>query len=288
MFKNIVLPLDGSFTAEKVMPWVQDYAVKAGSRVHLVRVIPGSGLTPEGDHDQARLRDDALRYLEDVSKRFRDQNVLVEIYVRAGKAAEVVIDVARKAHAGLIALTTRGSTTVRRGLFGGTAEKIIRMSPQALFVMHASEDAPRPPIKIKKILVPMDGSELSESILPTVSQLARWHEARLILGYVRPFRTLKDPQVARFDELCELLEKDGIKATHTWVVGDAATEILNLAQKKEAGLIAMNSHGRSGFTRFLLGSVTEEVVHGADVPVFLTVNRKPVPVESPKLVLAKA
>lgn len=275
MFKSVVVPLDGSFTAEKILPWVKDYAIRTGAKVNLVRAIPPAGISTESDHDRGRDRDDALRYLQSVISKLGEDNIATEVWVKPGPPAPVVIDVARKSRSGLIALTTRGSTTVRRGLFGGTAEKILRMAPQSLLLVHASDETPESPIKIKRILVPLDGSDLSESIVPTVAQLARWHESRLLLLYVRPFRSSREFNSERLQELCEQLEKSGVNATYAWAVGDASNEILAMAKRKKVGMIAMNSHGRSGFSRFLLGSVAEEVVHGADVPVYLTCRRKP-------------
>lgn len=64
--------------------------------------------------------------------------------------------------------------------------------------------------------------------------------------------------------------------------GDATMQILHVAERKQVGMIAMNAHGRTGFMRFFLGGVSEEVLHGANAPVYLTCNRKPV-----KLVLAE-
>jgi nucleotide-binding universal stress UspA family protein len=251
--------------------------------LHLVRVVPQAGLSTESDHVRFRDRDDALRYLEGVMKRLSNDGVRAEIYVRSGNPAATVVDLARKVRAGMIAMTTRGKTTVKRGLFGGTAEKILRTSPQSLFILHASDTVPKSrPIPVKRILVPLDGSALSESILPDAVRLAQWHEARLILFYVRPYRTLKGPDQDRLAELCRSLKEQGVQATYAWAVGDAPNEILGLARRKRVGMIAMNSHGRGGFARFLLGSVAEEVIHGSDVPMYLTCHAKPVKVPAPK------
>jgi nucleotide-binding universal stress UspA family protein len=284
MFKNIVVPLDGSFTAEKILAWAEEYALRGSAKIELVRVIPTVGLSKESDHERARERDDALRYLEAVSERLAEKNLKSEVYVRSGAPAQVVVDLAKRLPASMIAMTTRGSTTVKRGLFGGTAEKILRLSPRAMFVMHASEDAPQPPVKMRRILVPLDGSELSESVLPAVAQLARWHESKVLLVHAHPYKVLKQVDEERFETLCKVFEHRGVTATYIWAPGDPAEEILRMAQRKKPGLIAMNTHGRSGFSRFLLGSVAEEVVHGAQVPVFMTVNTKPVKLESPERV----
>ena len=116
MFRSIVVPLDGSYTAERILPWIRDFA-RTGAEINLVRAVPKAGLTAESDHARARERDDALRHLTGIANRLGR----AEIWVQTGDAAKVVMDVARKSRADVIAMTTRGATTVRRGLFGSTA-----------------------------------------------------------------------------------------------------------------------------------------------------------------------
>jgi nucleotide-binding universal stress UspA family protein len=276
MLKNIVVPLDGSFTAGKILPWARNFALQWGARLHLVRAVPDAGWSNESEHARVRERNDSLRYLGEISKELNQEGFLSEVWVREGRPAETVMEVCRKARAGLVTITTRGATTVRRGLFGGTAEKILRMRPPALFIMHASEEEPRSSlVRLKKILVPLDGSPLSESVLSTAAELARGFESALLLATVRAPRSFREVETGGLDAICEKLQKAGIPATHTHASGDPATEIMRLAEKKKARMIVMNSHGRSGFSRFFMGSVSEEVVHGAGVPVYLTFHRMP-------------
>lgn len=287
MFRNILVPLDGSFTAEKILPWAEYYAEAFDSRLHLVRTVEPPGLRLESDHVRNKERNDALCYLNDISAKLTKQGIGSEIYVREGAPAPAIVDLSRKARCEIIMLTTRGSTTVRRGLFGGTAEKILRLAPRSLFITHGAETMGR---EIKTILVPLDGSELSEAVIPGAVRLARIHKSRLLFVSVKPSRSsLRMDEAATYlEKVCRSVEWEKVTAQYAWTTGDPATKILDLARRKKAGMIAMNSHGRGGFVRFILGSVAEEVLHNSDVPVYLTCGPKPIPTLKKQTATVKA
>lgn len=133
----------------------------------------------------------------------------------------------------------------------------------------------------KRIVVPLDGSELAEAILPKVEDLARLHGSEVILLRVALAHTLPgaDPieaQVRVVEEaeryigyITERLESRGLAAKGVVRYGEVATEILDHVQEVTADLVAMSTHGRSGVTRWLLGSVAEKVLRGSPVPVLL-------------------
>lgn len=128
----------------------------------------------------------------------------------------------------------------------------------------------------KRILVPLDGSDTAEAILPFAQEIAAKNSAELLLV------TAVD-QVGAWDAALTLdvLDKEEVVAqeylkghvaklpgSRSKVVrGDAATAILKTAGDEKADLIAISTHGRSGITRFLFGSVATKILEGADVPV---------------------
>ncbi|HLG42927.1 MAG TPA: universal stress protein [Planctomycetota bacterium] len=287
MAKSVVVPLDGSFTAESILPWVQDYAIRTGARVNLVRVIPKGEDASDG-HGQLRQRRDAFAYLRTIEAKLKEAGVDARSLLRQGAPARTIARTAVLERADYIALSPRGAGRVARILLGGIAERLLKISTRPLFVAQALSRPSGPfPLQLKKILVPVDGSELSESVLPFAVDLAGWYTSGIVLLHARSVKSpAGDPR--RLEELAKALRGRGIPAAIRLVVGDAAQEILRGAKRLGADLIAMNSHGRGGFIKFFLGSVTEEVVHGASVPVLITKNRRPVPLEAPKKGLAHA
>jgi nucleotide-binding universal stress UspA family protein len=143
----------------------------------------------------------------------------------------------------------------------------------------------------KTILVPLDGSEVSEAILPEIERLATAFKASIFLlrvayidpiVYGVPYETpmpFEDPnklQAAAVREaeeylssIKERLKAKGLTVKSHVVYGHDAEEILDLSSQKDIDLIAMSTHGRSGVKRWLLGSVAEKVLRHATKPILL-------------------
>jgi nucleotide-binding universal stress UspA family protein len=142
-----------------------------------------------------------------------------------------------------------------------------------------------------QILVPLDGSELAETVLPQAATLARATASGLTLlrvvtplSLVEPVGGLapstvfyegleKEPAMARgyLAALAKSLQADGLFVQTKVLEGDPARVIVSYAgTNPDVKMIAMATHGRSGLTRFLLGSVAEKVLHASPVPVLLT------------------
>lgn len=132
-------------------------------------------------------------------------------------------------------------------------------------------------MKAKRIVCPVDFSDSSEAALDLASKLARENGAKLLIVHVEENAALAHPgmfgglppvtwpQRQRLNEVLPtatevLFEQD-------MLIGDPATEIVEFADKKDADLIVMGTHGNSGMLRMLLGSVAEGVVRKSKVPV---------------------
>jgi nucleotide-binding universal stress UspA family protein len=138
----------------------------------------------------------------------------------------------------------------------------------------------------KKILVPLDGSELAKIGLGEGQKLAKYFGAELILFQVVPFMPIYgSPELVTpliIDEkqkeaaeqylaiLCEELRKKDFKVTATVKTGQqVAVEIIDFAKEHGVDLIVMSTHGRSGISRWVLGSVALKVLTRAETPILL-------------------
>jgi nucleotide-binding universal stress UspA family protein len=138
----------------------------------------------------------------------------------------------------------------------------------------------------KKILVPLDGSPLAESVLPHAQALARAEGAEIVLLSVPPIpsweylsrspglasKIIEDIEIETEEYLeteVTRLEKEGSKVTSIMRKGPIPDMILQVADEVHADLIAMSTHGRTGVQRWLLGSVADRVVHYSHIPVML-------------------
>jgi nucleotide-binding universal stress UspA family protein len=138
----------------------------------------------------------------------------------------------------------------------------------------------------KKILVPLDGSELAKKGLEEAEKLAKFFEAELVLFQVVPFMPIygspelvtplivdekqKEAVEKYLAALAEELKKRGFRVTTMVRTGQqVAAEIIDLAKEVGADLIVMCTHGRSGITRWVLGSTAHKVLIRAETPILL-------------------
>jgi nucleotide-binding universal stress UspA family protein len=123
----------------------------------------------------------------------------------------------------------------------------------------------------KRILVPLDGSELALAALEHARGLAQVCGATLVLLHVRDRRSGSDEGGRRYLEFAErqYLADAAVPVELAVRAGAAASEIVDAAGALHADLIAMATHGRSGVQRVVYGSVAEHVLRGASVPVLL-------------------
>jgi nucleotide-binding universal stress UspA family protein len=138
----------------------------------------------------------------------------------------------------------------------------------------------------KKILVPLDGSELAKKALDHAEKLAEAFDAEIILFQVVPFMTMYgSPELAMplivddkqkeaaemyLTNLAEEMKIRGHKVTAMVKIGQqVAVEIIEFAKKSGVDLIVMCTHGRSGITLWVLGSVAHKVLTRAETPILL-------------------
>ena len=133
----------------------------------------------------------------------------------------------------------------------------------------------------KSILVPLDGSALAEAILPEIEKVASCMKASIVLLRVSQAHVFpgKDPTEAEVEvvkqaevylkTIVDHLSAKGFVAEAHVRYGDVAEEILTHSKRNDLDLIAMSTHGRSGFGRWLLGSVAEKIVRHSEKPVLL-------------------
>jgi len=135
--------------------------------------------------------------------------------------------------------------------------------------------------KFQRILIPLDGSDCAENVLPMAEKLATELKASIVLLRVALTHTFPgvDPTEAELKVVREAeaylqkvedqLKAKGFKVDSHVRYGNDAEEILEHADGKDIDLIAMTTHGRSGVKRFLLGSVAEKVLRYSPKPIFL-------------------
>jgi nucleotide-binding universal stress UspA family protein len=136
MFKKILVPLDGSKLAGKILPQVEKLVKHCGAEVHLIRVVVSYKITPkEEKEEREQLVHEAWIYLEKIVARLRERKVKAYAVVAYGKEAIQICDFARKNKFDLIAMATHGRSGVSRWALGSVADKVLHCSavPVMLF-----------------------------------------------------------------------------------------------------------------------------------------------------------
>jgi nucleotide-binding universal stress UspA family protein len=267
---TIVVPLDGSAFAERaIRP-----ACSLAARHEQARVLLVSCAPDDIDGAQHELDDRASLYSEVVDIETR--------IVGNGDPAEVILAIAATEPDGMLCLATRGKGGVRAALLGSVSTRVVCESTQPLVLVGPRCRTTLLPAERGRLLVCSDGSELSDSIVPTA---ATWCEQfRLepwlteVVGPDENPEPAHRPHPNREVEAAEERLAGLAARLHTPIAhartrvlhGTASSSIAWFAERLPAAVIAIATHGRSGLSRITMGSVASEVVRHAPCPVLIT------------------
>jgi len=282
MIERIVVPLDGSLTAEAILPQVRRVLHRSDSEIILVRavsvpMVEDAMVLAEAEIGAAR------EYLLGQVEKLEKQGVRVRHVLKVGAAVGVILDTVESEKATMIALATHGATGLKRFLLGSIAEDVIRNSPVPVLLVRPfwSYDlvpSGNPELRpILNLLLPVDGSGLAREALPGILEYAELFDARIVLLRIlvganrraveAPEKTLAEQEL---EDLAKIIEKKGVETVRLLGTGEPVDRILKTVREQQIDLIAMATHGRAGLSRVTAGSVTEEVLRKAEVPLLVT------------------
>jgi nucleotide-binding universal stress UspA family protein len=273
MSSVILVPLDGSHLAERALPYAERLARAGSRRLVLVRVVrlflPDGEVCIESEHPMLA---EAQKYLEDVAKGFTSSGLQVEFAVPYGSPSEQVLASTRSYQPDFVVMSAHGRSGFGRWLNGSVADPVLCHSPSPVVLVPSHVNEPSLASGGARVLVPLDGSPLSEAALPWAAEVATELGAEVVLVRVVPARL--DETSAYLSVVAEQLE--AAYAQKAWSVRvrvelgmDVGTTIARLADEERADMIVMGTHGRSGVPRFVLGSVADGTLRHARVPVLL-------------------
>jgi len=127
----------------------------------------------------------------------------------------------------------------------------------------------------KRLLVPLDGSELAERAIPYAQAIAKMRGSEVVLFTVSiaPAEQLDRPMKAYLEFKVKELQSLGIKASSAVTYGNVPEEIVGFAGKNGIDLIIISTHGYSGIKRWVLGSVARKILYGTGVQVLLVKSK---------------
>ena len=299
MFDRILVPLDGSEHAERIGGWVMGFARSIGANVELMTVLdPTQRAAPNAstrrlDDAPERLgpaMEQARRYLERRAQTFHEAGVKATTSVVGGNPAEEIVKRAASSDVDMIAMATRRESALARGILGSVTDRVLHSTPVPLLTVRPldAQDASVEAGNLSCIVVPLDGSELSEAAVPVSLFLAKATDAEVLFLQALPppyiaagelgvqFYTgdygMSEEREEVFRYLSAFAEqagREGVEATARAAVGSAVDCIIEAIENQPGGLVVMSTHGASGFKRWIVGSVTDKVIRSSGRPVLV-------------------
>ncbi len=293
MFERALIPLDGSTIAEMALPYASELAERLGSRLVLYHVC-GLEHQPQMNLHKVYLNsvaDNIKRTLH--LQRSEEKDNAVTTKVEPGEPRESICGLVEKNRIDMVIMTAIGSSGVVVGkMLGSVADHVCHNLPVPVLLIKPQKKPQegKKQYLINRILLTLDGSELSQRALPVAEELGSrlnvpitlFQMAHIVVPYSEDmaiddtfsYSLLSDANEQRVKT--EMLDQEnklkgkGLEVNQLIVSGvSAADEIIDASKKVEADLIVMSTHGRSGFSRWLLGNVAEKVLRHSEVPVLL-------------------
>jgi nucleotide-binding universal stress UspA family protein len=296
---NILVPLDGSQLAERALPYAARIAGVVNGRLTLVRASWAYPFQYAESSDE--LPSDAVRVADemaDAAAKLRRVGATVETHLASGDPHQVIEDAAGSRHADLIVMSTHGRGGLGRWLHGSVAGEVLRRARWPVLLVPAGcdhrwpgpgADADRP----LRLLVPLDGSDLSETVVAGAGALASTLGAEIVLVRVvaptgRPtavqivsappaygvaYQHDPEPELAHarhyLEDVAERLRGFAPVRSIRVELGAPAATIAAVAGEEGVDAIAMATHGRSGLSELLMGSTAAATLQRATVPLLL-------------------
>ncbi len=291
MSVTVIVPLDGSEASEESLAIARELQIRRGGTLKLISVveittefdawIETAPFTLEDELDS--WLDNRRDYLRSVAERLGDH---IDFEVRVGRPAVEIKAVAEAAEESVIVMASHGRGGLQQLVLGSVALSVVHDVHCPVIVVHMQGERAESQLKLERVLLPTDGTALSERVI---------HDALEILGEPKPelrlVQVLEHPawtahsinagliseylEASRetsqqyLDQIAAKLRERGFSADAELRSGGAADGILASATEHQADLIAMATHGRGGIGRLLLGSVAQRVLNRTNVPLML-------------------
>jgi len=287
---KVAVLLDGSVFAARALPTAISVCHATGAKMLLLSSVKNHTELFEEQYAETYKTREA--YLQDVVRDLKHSGIAVSYIIRPGFIADVTARQIETNNIDLVITTTAGKSGTKHWARGGVSRKLVQRITTPILIIQAEEDhfieSP-----LKRILVALDGSIISERSLPYARVLAKTFGSEIILmsvpavpemekyrapaDFIQKLQIKANTNMVKFlNAVAESLRSEGIRV-RTIVTGSLpARTIVSVADDENADLIMLTSRGR-GSLEILMGSVAQRVVESTDTPVFMMPVPEPVP-----------
>lgn len=297
-FQHILVPLDRSQLAERILPYLLAVARAGAARLTLLQVLQEpnarSGSVGVDTVEWEMTRADGQSYLDAIATRLRAHGVDSRIELAQGATAEQIESFATRGDVDLIVMTSHGEGGVSsHWARGSTAQKVIATATTSILVvpMHANAAASKDEAPLRRILLPLDCSRRAECVLPAATALARVHDAELILAHVvcepeMPRRMGPSPvdielahdvvQRNRHEAASYMRELQSRLASECSRIGtrlcigtNRAQALRELIERESIDLVILAAHGGTGAAQQRYGGLAAEFLQAGYGPLLI-------------------
>ena len=269
MKRTILIPIDGTESADETALYAESMCPKSETRIVLLHVTPAV--------NTVNASIDNVPNVKTVYDALTGDDWAVEIETRMGDPVFEILKMAILLPATMILMSTHGRSGMERIRDGSITEQVLKQSPCPVFILHSTRPEPadnRTEQLFKRILVPLDGTEASSAILECVERFAKMHDAEVLLFH-------DEMETAEFDDkraaIKAKLQDQSVDLANTGlkVSLDMTTykrpirEILDRIDDMNIDLVSMATHGDTGEKRALDESVTAEIIRHSNCPLLV-------------------
>ncbi len=294
MIEHLLIPLDGSSLAECVLPHGLAMTHALGVHATLLQVVEQAepaGRTRAIDPLEWHYSEaEAGAYLQDVSERLRLAGLSAAQVLLQGDPAERVIDYAQAEHVDLILLSSHGRSGLSGWNVSSVVQKILARAHISILLVPAYHPVTNQvaALRYERILVPLDGSQRAECVLPLVGAFASQYESQIVLAHVvrKPELPRRAPPSRDDQELANALtERNRLEAgryledlrarlslpaeIRLLVEDHVAGTLQQLALDEKVDLVLLSAHGYSGGTRWPYGSLPTSFILYGNKPLLI-------------------
>lgn len=264
MYQRILVPVDGSRFSEQLIGPAAEVARATGARLALLRVV---------DHPDEQAT--AQRELQALATPFQADALCVT--TTNGSVATAIGDEARRVPQTLVAMCSHGRSGTLQAVFGSVALQVLGSLGKPLVVFRPRAGGPRAASRIEQIVLPLDGSAVSEAIIPQAAAFAKWLSAKVVVVSVLDPALKPEPGVPAGDVqessyvrsiARDIGDRHGVAVSWEVLRGDPKEAIPTWVRGLEHAMLAMTTHGRSGLRSLMAGSVMAQCLRDADVPIY--------------------
>ncbi len=278
MYKKVLLLLDGSELAEVVFHYARELSGRLGIELELLQVVSPREVE-QLPMRRAYVESKAKELCTDAAPDAAGQCVVARGSVVVGDPAEEILKYIAEHDVELVMMSTHGQSGVRQFSLGGVANKVVHASQEPVWLVPSDlrEEVIADTLANRPLVVPLSGSEISEAAihhaLRVVEQRAAESEIVLVqaipevsttsasLSQVKDREEVMRRSEAYLEGVAKSIRQTGLTARTVLLQGEPAEAVIEFLKKEPAQLVVMATRGRTGLSRMVFGSVTEDVIH---------------------------